>query len=95
MPYDISIDGYGVITPKPLNPDEGFDHAGESALSSCTIKDFWQWAYSDLVGNTDRGTLAEYIVSKAIGDGRETRNSWESFDLTDLLYGPVLHHCWN
>ena len=82
MPYDISVDGYGVITPQLLNADEGFDHAGASGLASSTIKDFWQWAYSDLVGNTDRGTLAEYIVAKAIGDERKTRNSWESFDLT-------------
>jgi len=82
MPYDISVDGYGVITPLPLNSDEVFEHAGETILARSTIKDFWQWAYSDLVGNTDRGTLAEYIVAKAIGDERKTRNSWESFDLT-------------
>ncbi len=63
MPYDISMDGYGVITPLPLSADEVFEHAGETTLASSTIKDFWQWAYSDLVGNTDRGTLAEYIVA--------------------------------
>jgi hypothetical protein len=82
MPYGISVDIYGVITPQLLSAEEGFYHAGESALASSTIKDFWQWAYSDLVGNTDRGTLAEYIVAKAIGDEGKTRNSWESFDLT-------------
>tara|TARA_Y100000588_G_scaffold77695_1_gene81037 strand:- start:266 stop:862 length:597 start_codon:yes stop_codon:yes gene_type:complete len=76
------MDGYGVITPLPLSSDEVFEHAGETTLARSTIKDFWQWAYSDLVGNTDRGTLAEYIVAKAIGDERKTRNSWESFDLT-------------
>ncbi len=68
MPYVISLDEYEVITPQPLIADEGFDHASETVLASSTIKDFWQWAYSDLVGNTDRGTLAEYIVAKAIGD---------------------------
>ena len=82
MPYEISVDEYGVISTQSLSADERFDHAGESELASCAIKDFWQWAYSDLVGNTDRGTLAEYIVAKAIGDERKTRNSWESCDLT-------------
>jgi hypothetical protein len=27
-----------------------------------SILDFWQWAASDLVGNTNRGLLAEYIA---------------------------------
>ena len=25
------------------------------------------WAFSDIIGNTERGVLAEYIVAKAIG----------------------------
>lgn len=37
-----------------------------------TLQDFWAWAFSDLVGNTERGKLAEYIVATAIGCHMET-----------------------
>ena len=82
MPYQIVVDMDGVITPQPLEPGEGFHNAGQSSLLGSTIGDFWQWAYSDLVGNTDRGALAEFIVAKAIDDASPTRNAWEPFDLT-------------
>ena len=38
---------------------EGMD--GENSL-----QDFWAWAFSDLVSNTERGKLAEYLVAKAV-----------------------------
>ena len=82
MPYQIVVDMDGVITPQPLEPGEGFHNAGQSSLLGSTIGDFWQWAYSDLVGNTDRGALAEFIVAKAIDDASPTRNAWAPFDLT-------------
>ena len=82
MPYQIVVDTHGVITPQPLAPGEGFHNAGQSTLQRSTIEDFWRWAYSDLVGNTDRGALAEFIVAKAIDDASPTRNAWEPFDLT-------------
>lgn len=43
---------------------------------------FWQWSSSDLVGNTARGRIAEYIVARALGlatDG--VREEWAAFDL--------------
>lgn len=42
---------------------------------------FWAWAYSDLVGNTERGALAEYIVACALGIQNRGRISWDRFDL--------------
>ena len=42
---------------------------------------FWQWAYSDLVGNTERGVLAEYIVACALGINNEDRILWGRYDL--------------
>ena len=30
-----------------------------------SLLNFWQWAYSDLVGNTERGAVAEYLVALA------------------------------
>jgi hypothetical protein len=46
-----------------------------------TLLDFWQWAYSDLVGNTERGILAEYLVALACDIENSIRIGWDSFDL--------------
>jgi hypothetical protein len=46
-----------------------------------TLLDYWQWAYSDLIGNTERGILAEYIVALACNIEDAVRISWDSFDL--------------
>ena len=53
---------------------EGMD--GENSL-----QDFWAWAFSDLVSNTERGKLAEYLVAKAMGCGTQISQTWESYDL--------------
>lgn len=42
---------------------------------------FWQWSTSDLLGNTMRGCLAEYIVAMALGITSGVRNDWEAYDL--------------
>lgn len=42
---------------------------------------FWQWAYSDLIGNTERGILAEYLVALACGIDHKPRISWDAYDL--------------
>lgn len=42
---------------------------------------FWSWAYSNLIGNTERGALAEYIVACALGVQDKERISWDKFDL--------------
>jgi hypothetical protein len=44
---------------------------------------FWRWSASDLISNTARGCLAEYLVARAIGVGVEdVRTEWDPFDLT-------------
>ena len=50
-------------------------------LSKHTVSDFWQWAYSDLLQNTTRGVLAEYIVAGLLGVDKTPRNPWLPFDL--------------
>jgi hypothetical protein len=45
------------------------------------VSDFWQWAYSDLLQNTTRGVLAEYIVAVLLGVDKTPRNPWLPFDL--------------
>ena len=46
-----------------------------------TLQNFWSWAFSDLVSNTERGKLAEYLVATAIGCDRQVSQTWESYDL--------------
>ena len=55
-------------------------HGEDTGLS---VVDFWSWAYSDLLNNTDRGVLAEYIVHSALlpPPDSKMRNDWHPFDL--------------
>ncbi len=55
---------YPAIETKKKTGDEPFLNEGDDAY---TLRDFWAWAYSDLVGNTERGRLAEFIVAMARG----------------------------
>ena len=56
--------------------------AGGSELDF-SVLDYWRWSASDLVGNTARGILAEYIVARVlkIATDREVRDEWAPFDL--------------
>ena len=42
---------------------------------------FWRWAGSDLVGNAQRGVLAEYLVARAVGAAAPVRVEWDAFDV--------------
>ena len=44
-------------------------------------QEFWEWAYDDLLANTTRGVLAEYIVAKALGIRDTKRLEWDQYDL--------------
>jgi hypothetical protein len=44
-------------------------------------QEFLVWAYDDLLTNTTRGVLAEYIVAKALGIRGTTRIEWDKYDL--------------
>jgi len=50
------------------------------------LLDYWRWSTSDLVGNTARGILAEYIIANALGipTDEEVRDAWAPFDLETL-----------
>lgn len=43
--------------------------------------EFLAWAYDDLLTNTTRGVLAEYIVAKALGIDSTKRLEWDRYDL--------------
>jgi hypothetical protein len=44
-------------------------------------KKFLAWAYDDLLTNTTRGVLAEYIVATALGIHDTKRVEWDQYDL--------------
>lgn len=47
-----------------------------------SLLDFWQWSASDILSNTARGILAEFIVAKALdADVSKIRNEWDAYDL--------------
>ena len=54
-------------------------------LAGCPLEfdvlEFWQWFTSDLLSNTTRGFLAEFIVAKALGIGDDVANDWGGWDL--------------
>lgn len=63
-----------------LTGSERFDLRGRHA--GFDLLDFWRWSNSDLVDNTARGVLAEYIVARALGiPTTGVRVSWQAYDL--------------
>lgn len=69
---------YPAIETKKKTGNEQFLNAGSDV---CTLRDFWAWAYSDLIGNTERGRLAEFIVAMALGITEGISVSWDKYDL--------------
>ena len=58
-----------------------------SATLPFDVKEFWSWNGSNLLNNTLRGALAEYIVAKALDlEISYARDCWSEYD---LLYGSV------
>lgn len=45
------------------------------------LLDFWQWSSSDLLTNTLRGRLAEFIVASALDVASGTRVEWDAIDV--------------
>ena len=73
----------------------GLEHLvdGSSVLPH-HIADYWQWAYSDMLRNTQRGVFAEFIVKAALDLGgihanNNIRSNFEPFDLV----GPNITKC--
>ena len=45
------------------------------------LTEFWKWSGSDLISNSYRGILAEYLVALDLGVTNEIRMEWAPFDL--------------
>lgn len=61
----------------------GNEHfSSEGMPAGYLLTDFWAWQASDLLNNTLRGVLAEFIVAKALGlDTSGARQDWDAYDL--------------
>lgn len=70
---------YPAIEAKRLSGTEPLLAPDGNSVS--TLLDFWRWAYSDLVGNAERGALAEYIVACALDIHHTERIAWDRYDL--------------
>lgn len=69
------------LYPTRRSGDELLHSNGHSLGPS--LLDFWSWSASDIVSNTQRGVLAEFIVANAIGvDLNGVRDEWGAYDLT-------------
>lgn len=53
----------------------------EEKFLPVTLLDFWRWSASDLLGNTQRGILAEFLVASALELTMSVREEWAAFDL--------------
>lgn len=63
-----------------LEGTEAFFHSARSL--DFTVANYWQWSASNLLDNTARGILSEFIVASALGVAGGTRSEWDSFDLS-------------
>ena len=53
----------------------------ESVAAGATLLDFWRWVGSDLVTNTMRGSLAEFLVALAVDAADRMREEWAPYDV--------------
>ncbi len=56
----------------------------EQGQAAAEVSDFWRWSGSNLLDNTYRGMLAEFLVARALELDSIARAEW---GLYDLLYG--------
>ena len=49
--------------------------------SGFTVLDYWRWFASDLLGNRQRGIMAEYLVATALEAAEKPRVEWAGFDV--------------
>ncbi len=65
-----------------LTGNEEFTLHGKSA--GITVCDFWRWAFSDLIDNTQRGVMAEFLVYSSLNRTTihtQIRKNWFPFDV--------------
>ena len=70
------------LGPLPLRRKTGEEpfRDGEHVLD-VRLVDYWCWSASDLVSNAQRGTLAEFLVARALGVDDGLRTEWDPVDV--------------
>ena len=53
----------------------------EQITSTKTLLDYWRWAHSNLIDNTERGVFAEFLVHTAMKATAPNRISWDKYDV--------------
>ncbi len=76
----MSVD-FPAIPIRPLSGEERFTDTNAVEPLPITVLDFWRWSSSDLVGNINRGVLAEYLVASAVAATDRPRDPWAPFDV--------------
>lgn len=79
-PFEDVNDGLAPIRQERLSGTEPVIARGRTL--GISVADFWAWSVSDLVSNTTRGILAEFLVAVALGVDSDIREEWAAFDLT-------------
>lgn len=67
-----------VDTTKKSGEEKFLSNNGEEKFD---LNSFWGWSCSELLGNTLRGVLSEYIVSKDVRCTAQIREEWDAYDL--------------
>lgn len=73
---------FPVVSPSPRRCADPFHVGGQP--QGFTLADFWAWSTSDLLVNTNRGILAEFLVTRALGDPQDVRDPWRPYDVLSL-----------
>jgi len=50
-------------------------------LENAKVQEYWSWAHSNILENTERGAFAEYLVAVALGIDNVPRQNWLPYDL--------------
>jgi hypothetical protein len=56
-------------------------HLGVDRPTEHSVLDMWRWTASDLLSNTARGIVAEWLVAVDLGVADGVREEWAAFDL--------------
>lgn len=52
-----------------------------NGIGDTKLLEFWQWAFSNVMSNAERGVFAEWLVAKAVGAADKTRVEWDKCDI--------------
>lgn len=61
---------------KKLDPNDEIH-----GLKDTSVVDYWKWAYSNILSNTNRPIFAEFLVGKALDALKKPRVAWNCVDI--------------